>query len=282
MAGVLNSGSLKGGGVYLYHSTATPTGNEIVSSTVAYYGGGLYVERSDVTLEGNTVANNTAKPPIDQHVGLGGGLFLTAGSNATIIANSFTSNIADKGGGLYLGSNDATLTNNVVADNHAYSSGSGIFISSSSPHLLHTTIARNTGGDGSGVYVDFYSSAALTNTVLVSNSVGVYVAVGKTVRLEGTLWGSGAWANGADWGGGGTVITGTVNVWGDPYFVDPGNGDYHIGPNSAAMDKGVNAAVRTDIDHQMCPYQAPDLGADEFWPPGMPKYVYLPLVVWNY
>jgi hypothetical protein len=35
----------------------------------------------------------------------------------------------------------------------------------------------------------------------------------------------------------------------------------------------------TDIDNQPRPYQTPDLGADEYWLPGVLKYLYLPLVM---
>jgi len=61
--------------------------------------------------------------------------------------------------------------------------------------------------------------------------------------------------------------------------VDPDAGDYHIGPGSAALDAGVDAGVKTDVDHELCPYQAPDLGADEYWPSGVLKYVYLSVVL---
>jgi hypothetical protein len=56
-------------------------------------------------------------------------------------------------------------------------------------------------------------------------------------------------------------------------------GDYQIGSASAALDAGVDAGVLSDIDRQPRPYLAPDLGADEYWPPGALNYSYLPLVV---
>jgi hypothetical protein len=51
---------------------------------------------------------------------------------------------------------------------------------------------------------------AVTNTILASQTLGITVTVGNSVTLEATLWGSDAWANDADWGGAGTVITGTL------------------------------------------------------------------------
>jgi len=109
--------------------------------------------------------------------------------------------------------------------------------------------------------------------------VGISVTAGSTAMLEGTLWGSGAWANGVDWGGAGSIVTGTVNLWGDPAFVDPDGGDYHLGPASAAIDAGVDAGVTTDIDGDARPIGSGyDIGADEapIWK------CYLPLVLKNH
>lgn len=74
-------------------------------------------------------------------------------SPANLGGNIVISNTARDGGGLFLDFSDATLINNVVADNRTGLAGSGLYIRCSSPHLLHTTLARNTGGDGSGVCV---------------------------------------------------------------------------------------------------------------------------------
>jgi hypothetical protein len=119
----------------------------------------------------------------------------------------------------------------------------------------------------------------LTNNIIVSHTVGLYAIGGASVSLEATLWGTATWANTADWAGEGTIITGTTNIWGDPDFVDYLAGDYHIGENSDAIDAGIDAGVTTDIDFHPRPYQAPDIGADEYWPPGALKFIYLPLVM---
>jgi hypothetical protein len=157
----------------------------------------------------------------------------------------------------------AVLANNVVADNQAITA-SGVHVSESSPRLLHTTVARNSAGDGRGVYVTDNSSVESVNTILVGHSVGIYVEADSSASLDATLWGSGPWANGTDWSGSGTITT-SNDVAGDPAFVDPDNGDYHLGPGSAAIDTGVNAGVTTDIDGEARPYGAGyDIGADEW------------------
>jgi hypothetical protein len=88
-------------------------------------------------------------------------------------------------------------------------------------------------------------------------------------------------------GGGGTIITGTLNIFGDPGFVSPVTGDYHLRFGSAAIDAGINAGVTTDIDGQIRPCrvygggfdQSFDLGADEYCPPSTPLQSYLPIVL---
>jgi hypothetical protein len=51
--------------------------------------------------------------------------------------------------------------------------------------------------------------------------------------LEATLW----HGNGTDTGGGPTIATGAVNIYGDPAFVDPAAWDYHLTGYSAAIDE---------------------------------------------
>jgi hypothetical protein len=108
----------------------------------------------------------------------------------------------------------------------------------------------------------------MTNTILVSHTIGISVAQGSEAILESTLWGDGSWANETDWAGDGSIITGTRNYWLSPGFVDPSNLDYHLGPTSAAIDLGIPTSLAIDIDNQPRPNpnsMIPDLGADEYW-----------------
>jgi hypothetical protein len=118
----------------------------------------------------------------------------------------------------------------------------------------------------------------LTNTLLVSHTVGISVATGSTATLQATLWGTDTWANKTDWDGDGTIITGTINIWGDPDFVNPDAKNYHIGLRSVAIDAGVDAGVDVDTDGHPRPMgDGYDIGADEFLT--LPNRVYLPLVM---
>jgi hypothetical protein len=107
----------------------------------------------------------------------------------------------------------------------------------------------------------------MTNTVLISHTLGISVTLNSTAALAGTLWHS----NTLDWGGAGTIITGTHNYWGDPLFANDG---YHLMPGSTAIDHGLNAGVAGDIDNE-ARLGIPDLGADELAAP----HLFLPLIV---
>lgn len=250
---VFSNTAFLGGGTALFSSTAAFDGNAITSNRAGYVGG-VYLYESNGVFSSNAVSHNVA----DHR---GGGVLL-GGGNVTLRENTIFANIADLGGGLALEGSDATVINNVLGENHAHSAGSGLAVWGASPHLLHNTLARNTGS--SGIYVTWddwtgtTSNVTLTNTILVSHSVGISVTSGNTVTADAILWF-------------GTPITvsqataAAVNVQnqytGDPAFAADG---YHLTVHSPAVDRGVDAGVPVDIDGDSRPQQAaPDLGADE-------------------
>ncbi|MEW5961724.1 MAG: right-handed parallel beta-helix repeat-containing protein, partial [Chloroflexota bacterium] len=251
-----------GSGVFVVFGQATLTNNSIYSNT-GEWGGGVSITSGRATLSGNIIHQNQAERS-------GGGIAADYASSIQLENNIISNNTASEtGGGIYVYyQSQATLTNTIIVANRATLAGSGLYIhDNSTARLLHTTLVRNHGGDGSGVHVTFDSAAALTNTILVSHTVGITVASGSTASLEATLWGSGDWANGSDWGGAGSIAAGTINIWGDPAFITLPGGDYRLSPASAALDQGVNAGVTADIDGEPRPYGAGyDLGADEGQP----------------
>lgn len=284
---VLANHADRGGGLYLHRSSATLTNNRVLSNTAEDYGGGMRLERSATTLIGNTVRGNTAQ--------FGGGLYLSY-SDAQLSANELSKNGAEQhGGGLYLFRSDPrlmsnlilsnaagmhggglhlylrsdpVLTNTVIADNRADISGSGLYIWNSVPRLLHTTVARNAGGDGSGLYVrnDLQPvwTVSLTNTILVSHSVGISVSAGSVITVNGILWDSGTPITTSQ-SGLTTLVSVRNQVVGEPVFAPDG---YHLLPQSAAVDRGVAAGVHVDIDGEPRPSGLGyDLGADEMSSP---------------
>jgi uncharacterized repeat protein (TIGR01451 family) len=276
-----------GGGLFLDKSAATLDSNTISFNT-ANQGGGLRVAEGDATLDNNIVSGNTADGycgglVVDSDAilnsniisrntaGAGGGGLCLADSNAKLDGNIIVSNTAGYGGGggLYVsGGSNATLINAIIAGNRADHCGGGLHVYDASPRLLHTTIVHNSGGDGSGVCVtNFYETSvvALTNTILVSHSIGITVAAGNRVALDSVLWHDTI----THTAGRGAVVAVNEHA-GDPVFVNPDAGDYHLAPGSAALDRGVDAGVDHDVDGQPHPCgPGYDLGADELCRPAL-------------
>ncbi len=240
-----------GGGLYLRHSDATLSGNMVLGNVANQFGGGLCLQENQAMLDGNMVSGNAA--------GQYGGGFVLFNATAMFNRNMVITNTADYGGGLYLYESAAMLTNTIVVDNQAHVSCGGLYVWASVSRLLHTTLARNNGaGDGVGINLAS-GSIALTNTILAGHAMGLCAAAGTTATLESTLW-----ANTINLAGQGTVYHDNDHA-GDPAFVAPDAGDYHIAETSAAVDQGVNAGVSSDIDGDPRPLRTGfDLGADEW------------------
>jgi hypothetical protein len=209
-------------------------------------GGGIFSASGTLFVRDSTIRSNGAQGGAG---GAGAGGWGTGGSGSGI------------GGGLYLESGSATLVNAVLADNRATSRGSGLYAAASQARLTHVTVARNSLGEGSGVYVSaygsVYSTVTLTNTVFVSHSVGIKVTSGNTAALRGVLW----HVNGLKTDGLGTISV-IKALSGDPAFAADG---YHLQSYSPAIDQGIDAGIAIDIDGHLRPQGlAPDLGADEW------------------
>lgn len=205
-------------------------------------GGGLYVTGDDVTIDSNVIQGNTAN----------GGEFLTGG------------------GGVNITEGDIQFINNIVTGNSVSGNvtlGAGISVVGCAPILKHNTIASNTGGAGQGVYVEGGGNPGqpvLYNNILASQAIGIQVdssVAQNLATLYGILW----FDNSSNYLG--NVFT-FDEIIGDPGFADPVGSDYHLTPDSAAINAGrSDGGVESDIDGESRPHYAGyDLGADEWWP----------------
>jgi hypothetical protein len=272
---VSNTCDYLGGGVFLSGYSDTTLKYNFISGNAGETGGGVEIEYNlHARLQGNTISDNTAS-------WRGGGVAVIAGQVA-VSDTLIRDNVAQEGGGVHgwgAGGGppndgiEVVLTNTVVADNRATSAGSGLlfddgFHPDSVVRLLHVTIARNTGGDGSGIHIRSIGNnrITVTNSILVSQTVGI-TAAPIIATLDGILW----FGNGANTGGEG-LIAATHEYTGDPAFAAD---SYHLTAGSAAISRGVTTDVTTDIDGD--PRDVPpDLGADEY------QYLsplYLPLIL---
>jgi hypothetical protein len=234
-------------------------------SSGGYYGA-LAVSESHALVEDNRFVNNWT--------GNGRGAVAIFRGDLQFDRNTIVDNSSRyDASGLYLyGVSPYTLTNNLIAGNESVYSwvddDAAVQIESGSGRLLHNTIARN--GNDYGLRIERNATVALTNTILVSHSVGISLEAGSTLSLEATLWGGAEWANGQEWSSAGTITHGAIDIREDPGFRAAEHGDFHLGPGSAAADRGVDAGVAIDIDGEPRPLAGGyDIGADE-WDPAEP------------
>lgn len=261
-------------------------------STLAGSGGGIAITGSGAaaTIQDNLIESNRTN---GSGVGFGAAIYHWYGSSH-IQSNQIVGNTGTHA--VYLGGYEARFESNQVLDNHtsigvvlengglssptlvnniiARSGDESLSFSSYSGAPLTVTLIHNTlvgSGTGYGVFMETgYVNLALTNTIVASHTWGITntYPTSSTVNADHTLF----WVNTHD------GIIGTNPIYGDPAFLDSGTKNYHLAPDSAAIDAGVLTAETLDIDSNPRPLgTAPDIGADEAaW-----REIFLPLVMRN-
>jgi predicted outer membrane repeat protein len=258
--------AISNGGGLATSGSATFSGNwEFSNNTAGGDGGGAYAFDGEAVgnalLEGNTA------------VGAGGGLFLRRFAHIT---NSlFLSNAADLGGGLAIsrtasGTQVQFVINSLFSHNTAATGGTAFYYNQPRPiNLIHNTFAQ--AGQAAGTAITIVTGTVnITNTIIASHTTGIDNVGGSVTEDYDLFFGNTTNMQGAVSGGANSLV-------GDPAFVNPASGDYHLTIGSAALDKGVDAGVTLDIDSQRRPAgQGYDLGVDEYW-----YGIYLPMTLRN-
>jgi hypothetical protein len=279
-----NDGGYEGGALYALTSDyISVTLNNVYSNTAILEGGGIKVVTSSLAYVGhNRIYDNEGT------VGAGG-LALRGSYSTTIDSNLIHENTGLLAAGMYVdASPSALIVNNMIWMNEMQytEKSAGIqlwseeFITPCNATILHNTIISNTGGEGAAIHVALEepSTVVISNTIIVSHSIGVTVTAGNTVIMDGMLWGTGDAETPQEWGGEGTAIVGPVSIREDPGFVDPLARDYHLAQGSAAVDAGIMTWLDVDIDGDPRPGGLqPDIGADELEGPAYSAY--MPLVL---
>jgi hypothetical protein len=224
-------------------------------------GGGIQLYRSPALVSGNTLRGNRATPT----GGFGGGIYAEL-EGLTLTSNRVFSSTAQFGAICISSAPRFTMTNNVIAQNV----GDGVVLRGNASYpttgaLLHNTVAQNgEHGVYVGCYNSGYSTITLTNNIIVSHTVGIFLyepATGEPNRVTAshTLFFD-TITNTV-----GSVITSTGETIGDPLFVNLADLNYHIQRRSPAVDAGIDARVFTDMDGDLRPMGGgPDIGADEW------------------
>ena len=257
----------RGGAVVIVNNTVRDTGGDGIRTSAA---------STNVEIRGNTISN-IGNDGIDAR-----GVTVTVASNTVSacadngIKSEGASHTFINANQVY-GDGDAgidldnagtfTVTNNIVAD----SSVASILIQNSAgPHnfLYHNTLVGSaTGQQGVGISVTVPGiTITLVNNIVVSHSVSITATPGTTLIVSSTL----LWGNGEDPTGGTLLLP--------PLFVAPAQQNYHLRPDSPAIDVGIDVGVTSDVDGDSRPIgDLPDIGADE-----VRLRNFLPLVLRDY
>jgi hypothetical protein len=247
-----------GGAIFVNGGSAQILGNIIFNNTATWAGALRIINNADATIIGNEIVGNVAQIS-------GGGIDVACcGGTTPLIARNWITgnNGGSRGGGVQVSDTHAKVVNNWIVDNLA-TDGAGVWLGGMASHpvsttLLHNTLIGNPAGS-EAVWASTYVTATLVNNIVVNHTTGITntVPTSATVTTDHTLFDG----NGTDYGSG---VVSTNELHGDPAFVAPSIGDYHISADSPAVDSGVDVGVTNDIDDDSRPIGIlPDLGADE-------------------
>src|SRR5262249_42758529 len=153
----------------------------------------------------------------------------------------------------------ARIVNSLFAQNAASRATGAADILQESPGLLqvlHTTIAQ-PGSIPCAAIVNLTGTLGITDSIIVSDSIDINGVAG-IAREDYNLF----FANGCDRLG--AINIGGNSVVSNPLFLNPAADNYHLGPLSPAIDRGINAGIPFDFDGDARPLGAGfDIGYDE-------------------
>ena len=111
------------------------------------------------------------------------GALAAVDSSVILFNNTFESNSATTGGGVYIDESTVNLTRNTFTDNVASVNGAGVFVEpqqSSSVSFTQNSFINNRGG-GATVYIDQTSEiATFARNIFVNNTADIYAVYGST------------------------------------------------------------------------------------------------------
>lgn len=259
-----------GGGVYCEDNSSPIITDCLISNNYAYDGGGIFCyNQSNPLIISCIISYNVGEDK-------SGGINCTYNANPTINDCIIQNNTSAHAGGIYCWSSAPNITNCIIKENQAGNKGGGVWCASSSnPVIINCLFISNwSGNDGGGIYFT-NSSTTINNCTFVENetdyggniscydnahpninncnvtdNIGIAVKVWNGCSIDITY--SNFFNNGGNFTGisdpdlGDIVDTNTngdscdvyQNIFLDPLYIDPGNGDYHLQANSPCIDAG--------------------------------------------
>ncbi|MCW5933418.1 MAG: carboxypeptidase regulatory-like domain-containing protein [Fimbriimonadia bacterium] len=217
---VRNGQAANGGGLNLYATSATISGNQVENNIVTAGGGGLFASFSSPIIQNNDFIANSAVNGGGVHLATcvgqvdgneffinsatsGGGFYATTSPGATLTNSMFMQNNATNGGGAFLTANFGGVDNCLFAMNSATTSGGGLSVNSTTTTVANCDFTGNfASSSGGGVFstgnVVSYLRNLFTGNSAGTDGGGLYLtsAVAGSVVANNTLNSNFALGNG--------------------------------------------------------------------------------------
>lgn len=215
--------------------------NSVNSSPVIRY---CYINTNNAVVYGGGIANvDNCNPIIYQCLiaannsdGSAGGILNTEGSNPLIQScELFNNKASEYGGGILNDDSSPIIVNCIIANGDATLAGGGILnTNGSTPSIVNSTIVYNSAGSVGGAIGNNSSSPNVTNCILFFNSSGVF-NIGASIPLITYSCVQGG-------------IAGEGNISDDPLLESDISPNFHLRPNSPAINAGINDSIPEGIE----------------------------------
>ena len=279
-----NSG--QGGGIAIEGcDRARVARNRVVDNTATTYagdhgwGGGISITSYDVAIENNLLRGNRTNP---ERADDGNAIYTWYGSGS-LRTNCVESD--NKGSAVFLGYFAGAATGNRVTikrdqqavtifnapspepielTNNILVGGSNtdevVHVKGYWEYPVNATLRHNTivgGGGTTAVFAGDYAAVTMSNNLLTGHITPLQSTAGGTITADHTLF----------WDVPAGIGEGANAIFGNPNFLNPAAGDFHIQEGSAARGAGIPAGVTADFEGDPRPTSAsPDIGADQIGP----------------
>ena len=286
-------------GIWMDNGAKVDISGVTITRGQSEWGGGVHVRKSEFSAVDCVITDNSSTNGANR---LGGGLYATLASQASLVSCQVVSNTANAGGATYgiSSSTSILLDKCYLVANKAPIGGGGVRCELAAEVALYQcmvlgNIARYIGG---GVSIGPYSMGEFNSCTLSSNSVtepfnpdsqgggalavGGPTSIGKAILNNVLVYG-----NTALWGDDircdaqsevhanycnigdiyGALDTSNHVISVDPMFAYPEAGDFHLLYGSPCIDAGMTnyGGGTVDMDGEARPFGAAvDIGADEF------------------
>jgi len=261
-----------GGGICCWDNSSPTISNCTINNNSAALGGGVYCYEDSIPIIIDcTIIGNSC-------VGRGGGLccYNSRLSTPMVITNcNISGNSAETGGGISCKQISPTITNCFITENLATTYGGGIYNQRCSPTITDCVFRDNSANlSGGGIYNDYFSLSIIANCIINNNTAnasggGIYCRDAPACVTNCTIYKNSAssegdgiycyksspyifnsiiWRNELYSAPGSNPklsycniqdsYPGLGNIDTDPLFVNPNNGDFHLGASSSCINQG--------------------------------------------